>query len=683
MVALKGTAAIKQVDSRDLLEMLTQHPLTAPFNLALYSEHQGRGGLLEAIRSVCAPLDGKVICIADCYQSWEEQISRSLLANQPVVSSCEEGFLHFVIPLPESKGLPDCLIGGGVFEREEAARKKRENNGQQKSEALFNEPAGVPQLLSLSEAESMAEELFRSLPRLLDQQVHALSLARTTQRLEAVQKLARDLADCQESEQAVEIVSEALVVLFNLPRVLIVLQQPGYSMTVHSTLGLEPDSFQLDQKNLADYFAKTTGHPEALSNDQLSAFFPGLETQSAYFFPLRENDSQLGAIAVLDVDLHSRDQALIELLINRLATRLESLKTTAGHQQERHFSTRLVSMISTLSLVENRRDLYQKILEMSAELLNATSGSLMLLHETSGSLKIEAAIGMTSSLAKTMSVAYGEGIAGRVAKSGFPMLVNDIERDNRVATKNRPRFKTKSFISLPLEADGRLVGVLNLADKESGTNFTEADLNLVQTFTGHAVLMIDRAATLEKAEQFEKLAITDPLTGLYNRRFLEDRLQEEFSRSERQQQSFCVFLADLDSFKIYNDICGHLAGDKALRKTAELMRRSARDMDIVTRYGGEEFCLILPGTSKKESVFVGERIRRAIEAESFPGESHLPLGRLTISIGVATFPIDGVTANELIHAADLALYSAKDQGRNRLVLYDSSIENQALLSHQD
>jgi diguanylate cyclase (GGDEF)-like protein len=105
-------------------------------------------------------------------------------------------------------------------------------------------------------------------------------------------------------------------------------------------------------------------------------------------------------------------------------------------------------------------------------------------------------------------------------------------------------------------------------------------------------------------------------------------------------------------------------------------------MDVVTRYGGEEFCLVLPGTSKKESVFVGERIRRAIEAESFPGETHLPLGRLTTSIGVATFPADGVTADELIHAADLALYQAKALGRNRLVLYEPSLENQVLLSHK-
>lgn len=662
--------------------MLRQHPLTAPFNLTLYSERHGRKGLQQAIRDVCSPLDGEIQCIAECYQDFELGISQALMANQPVIRACPQGFLCFIIPLPDSKELPECLIGGGVFERKTSFRAIQESVAPPATGDAVIEAGRAPQLISIAEAQSVAEEVFRALPRLLEQQVHALSLTRTTQRLAAVQKLARDLADCVDSAQAVAIVSEALVVLFNLPGVLIVLQQPGHTMTVHSTLGLDPDTFQLDQKPLAEFLGKSSGLPQALAGEELAAFFPGLETQSAWLFPLVVSDSRLGAVAILDIDLHGRDQALIELLVNRMATRLESLKTAEGHRQERQFSARLVSMISTLSLVDSRQELYQQILEMSAELLTATSGSLMLLDETDGSLKIAASKGMTPALAKTMTVPYGEGIAGKVAKSGFPLLVNDIERDKRVAAKNRPRFKTKSFVSLPLEVEERLVGVLNLADKGNGANFTEADLNLVQTFTKHAVMMIDRAATLEKAGQFEQLAITDSLTGLYNRRFLENRLQEEFSRSERQQQSFCIILTDLDNFKIYNDICGHLAGDNALRKAAKLMRRSARDMDIVTRYGGEEFCLILPTTGKKESVFVGERIRRAIEAESFPGESHLPLGRLTISVGIATFPADGVTANELIHAADLALYRAKALGRNRLVLYDPTLENQAQLTHR-
>lgn len=683
MVALNSTSSIKLVDSRDLLEMLRQNPLSAPFNLSLYSEEQGREGLLAALHSICTPFGGKLRCTSRCYQAWETGISQALLTNQPVVQSCSQGFICFIVPLPESKNLPDCLLGGGVIEQTETAHHACGSAPQPVEKTLVIEPGDSPQKISLPEAESMADEISRSLPRLLDQQLHSLSLARTTKRLQAVQNLARDLADCTESEQAVELVREALVVLFDLPNILIILQQPGSSMTIHSTLGLNPEWLQLDQKHLTEHFEKSSGHPGALSAEELAVFFPGLKAQTAHLFPLKENSSHLGAIVALDVKLHSRDQALIELLVNRLATRLESLRTAASRQLERQFSARMVTMISRLSLIGNRRDLYQQILEMSSELLSATSGSLMLLHETEGTLKIEAAKGMTSALAKIMSIAYGEGIAGQVAKSGLPMLVNDIERDTRVATKNRPRFKTKSFICLPLEANDRLIGVLNLADKENGGNFTEADLKLVQTFTGHAVLMIDRAATLEKAGKFEQLAITDPLTGLYNRRFLEDRLQEEFSRGERQQQNFCILLADLDSFKFYNDLCGHLAGDKALHKVAEIMRRSAREMDVAARYGGEEFCLILPGTSKKESVFVGERIRRAVEAESFPGESHMPLGRLTVSIGIATFPADGVSANGLLHAADLALYSAKQSGRNRLILYENNMEGRALLSVQD
>lgn len=676
-------ASGKLVDPRDLLEVLRQHPLTEAFNLALYSEENDRKILQEKICSVCSPLNGDILCSPECFRGWEDNISQALFSKQPVVDTCPQGLLRFAIPLPDSKVVPDCLIGGGVPVRKSTVNQGAEGaTGLKVVNGVYAAKEQSPQLISISEAKSSVEKIFNDLPRLLEQQVNTLSLTRTTQRLEAVQKLARDLAECEDSEQAVAIAREALVVLFNLPKVLIVLQKSGHTMMVHSTLGLDPEAFQLDQKNLADYFTDASGYPEKLTGDTLETFFPGLETRSAHLFPLGEKGCQFGVIVVLDVDLHSRDQALIELLVNRLATRLESLRTAESHLQESQFSLRLVAMISALSLVDSRHELYRQILEMSAELLTASSGSLMLLDETDGTLKIAAARGMTSSLAKNMSVPFGEGIAGRVAKSGFPMLVNDIERDKRVATKNRPRFKTKSFLSLPLEVEDRLFGVLNLADKSNETNFTETDLGMIQKFISHAVLMIDRAATLEKAGKFEQLSITDPLTGLYNRRFLEDRLQEEFSRSARQQQSFCIILADLDNFKIYNDICGHLAGDNALRKVAEMMRRTAREMDIVTRYGGEEFCLILPGTGRKESVFVGERLRRATEAESFSGETYLPLGRLTISIGIATFPEDGVTANELIHAADLALYRAKELGRNRLVLYEPSMEGRYLMSFQ-
>ncbi|MCM2264653.1 MAG: sensor domain-containing diguanylate cyclase [Desulfuromonadales bacterium] len=670
------------IDLRDLLDLLRRHPLATPFNLALYSERQGKAGLIDPVLAVCRPVAGQKLCTQQCLQQWEDLISLALLSDRPQIRICAKGFIGFALPLPADDRIPDCLIGGGIRERLTATTADSPTGeetppGQDDQRPL---PAATRE-----ETRQIAEEVARLLPQLLEQKLHDLSLARVTERLTATREIVRELWRCASAGEAVALVSEALVVLFDLPRVLLLLRQTGRRPTIHSSLGIEPGSFEVAEGPLAEMLEQAGGLPFALSGDELTSFLPGVKGRSALLFPLQESSRGIGLLAVLDVDLHQRDQALIELLAGRLATRLLRLRQDEELHQERHFSARLVSMISTLALAESREELFNGLLNMSAELADATSGSLMLFDEHSQNLHIAVAKGMSPPLARSMAVPIGEGIAGRVARNGFPLLVNDIERDSRVATPNRPRFRTKSFISIPLKDQERLVGVLNLADKRDDTSFTEADLNLVHSFTNQAVLMIDRAAVLERAVQLEKLSITDPLTGLYNRRFLENRLEEERSRSQRQMQSFSVILADLDNFKLYNDICGHLAGDKALRKAAMLMKRAAREMDLVVRYGGEEFCLILPNTSKKESLFVAERLRRSIEGDIFPGETNLPLGRLTISLGVAAYPEDADAIHDLIHAADLALYRAKDLGRNRTVFYDPSLaRNQhAARLHED
>jgi diguanylate cyclase (GGDEF)-like protein len=673
LLAVPHTVKTSLIDLRDLLDLLRRHPLPTPFHLALYSEQQGKEGLDDAVLSVCRPVNGQQICTPACLQQWEDLVGLALLSDRPQTRICPKGFVSFAIPLPSNDGIPDCLLGGGIRERlPTLADTASPELGIVRAEGRTPLPSATRE-----ETRQIADEVFRMLPHLLEQGLHDLGLTRITERLTATREIARELGQCTSAGAAIALVSEALVVLFDLPRVLLLLQQTGHRPTIHTTLGVEPGSFEVAEERLVALLEQAGGLPLAMPGEELAAFLPGIEGRTALLFPLQESGRDIGLLAVLDVDLHLRDQALIELLAGRLATRLLRLRQEEELHQERRFSTRMVSMISTLALADSREALFSGLLDMSAELVDATSGSLMLLDEHGQQLHIAIAKGMSPPLARSMAVPLGEGIAGRVARSGFPLLVNDIERDSRVATPNRPRFRTKSFVCLPLKNQERLIGVLNLADKQDNSSFTEADLNLVQSFAGQAVLMIDRTSVLERAGQLEKLSITDPLTGLYNRRFLESRLEEERSRSQRQGQSFSLILADLDNFKIYNDICGHLAGDKALRKAAMLMRRSAREMDLVVRYGGEEFCLILPGTSKKEALFVAERLRRSIEADIFPGETNLPLGRLTVSLGIAAHPEDGEAIHDLIHAADLALYRAKGLGRNRTVLYDP-----ALAKHQ-
>ncbi len=163
-----------------------------------------------------------------------------------------------------------------------------------------------------------------------------------------------------------------------------------------------------------------------------------------------------------------------------------------------------------------------------------------------------------------------------------------------------------------------------------------------------------------------ELAITDPLTGLYNRRHFEDILRAEVGRIQRYGGHCSLAMIDLDFFKNYNDTLGHLAGDALLRELAALLRGHMRVSDVLARYGGEEFGLIMVNTPKDEAFLAMERLRTLVEEYPFRGGSIQPFGRLTVSVGIASCPSDGVDYEELVRKADGALYAAKRMGRNQI-----------------
>jgi diguanylate cyclase (GGDEF)-like protein len=165
----------------------------------------------------------------------------------------------------------------------------------------------------------------------------------------------------------------------------------------------------------------------------------------------------------------------------------------------------------------------------------------------------------------------------------------------------------------------------------------------------------------ESHAELARLSVTDPLTSLYNRRRMMEALENEVRRSRRLSHPFAVLMADIDLFKKYNDAHGHPAGDAALQRVATIMREVSRDVDVVARYGGEEFLVMMPETRAAGAVDVAERIRGRLAAEK------LPEGRVTISLGVAEFPMHGDSPETLIAAADPALYQAKRAGGDRVV----------------
>ncbi|KAA0230263.1 diguanylate cyclase [bacterium] len=173
---------------------------------------------------------------------------------------------------------------------------------------------------------------------------------------------------------------------------------------------------------------------------------------------------------------------------------------------------------------------------------------------------------------------------------------------------------------------------------------------------------------LEQAkERLRQLAITDGLTGLYNHRYLKEHLEQELYRASRHLSEVSAVMIDIDHFKKYNDTYGHPAGDALLSAVARLLKENIRKIDIAARYGGEEFCLVLAETNKAAAVVVAEKMRRLVELSQFQPQESRVNGRVTISLGVATFPDDATSMNDLIAIADRRLYHAKQGGRNQVV----------------
>jgi diguanylate cyclase (GGDEF)-like protein len=291
----------------------------------------------------------------------------------------------------------------------------------------------------------------------------------------------------------------------------------------------------------------------------------------------------------------------------------------------------------------------------------------MLFDAETTELLVEAKKSLDDIIKENMKVHKGEGIAGRVFENGEPLLVEDIEKDPRINQKNKPRYKTKSFVSIPLSIEGKIVGVLNISDKITGDVFNEKDLRLIQFFATNASVAIERSLLHKKSEDLRELSVTDPLTGVLNRRYLDDRLAEEIARFNRYKHPFSLLMVDIDEFKKYNDTYGHITGDRILKILASTILSSLRNIDIAARFGGDEFVLILPQTPKADAINIANRIKENVEKIFLSQTEKLPFTDLTVSIGLTSYPEDASSAAELLEKTDQALYLAKKGGRNRLV----------------
>jgi two-component system, cell cycle response regulator len=314
----------------------------------------------------------------------------------------------------------------------------------------------------------------------------------------------------------------------------------------------------------------------------------------------------------------------------------------------------------TLSSTHDLPKLLTVVLEAAVQSRRARAGSLLLLTADRTALVREAVHGLRQR-DPAERIPLGQGVAGTVAATGRPMV---LASPAEVGPRSPAEPNATTQVSVPLLAQGRVLGVLSLYDREDGEPFTLADAEALTAFAVQAAVAIENVQLHAEAE---RLSVTDPLTGAWNFRYFERRFEQEIERSRRFGRVLALLMLDLDHFKLVNDRYGHQRGDDVLVEFARRVTGSVRDIDTFARYGGEEFVLILPETNLEGGLAVAEKLRMAIHGAAFRGRGDEGT-RLTVSIGVACFPQHATSPEELLRAADEALYEAKLQGRDRVVM---------------
>ncbi len=266
---------------------------------------------------------------------------------------------------------------------------------------------------------------------------------------------------------------------------------------------------------------------------------------------------------------------------------------------------------------------------------------------------------------KDIYYSMGEGLVGHVAQTKHPEIVYDAKKDWELRSMPGLNQFLRSLLIIPLTVDNKLIGVVAVGKKEPYT-FGPKQLQILSSLGGQVAVAMANAILYKK---IEKLAITDGLTKVYNHRYFYKKIEEETERARRYGSIYSLIMLDLDSFKKFNDKYGHRAGDIALYNVAQILKANTRTIDVVSRYGGEEFAVLLPETDSSRAKLVAERIRQAVQDAYFHVSEDQPPVHTTASIGIATCPQNSLNVNEIIEFADKALYYSKEMGRNKVSIW--------------
>jgi diguanylate cyclase (GGDEF)-like protein len=664
-------------------------------SLVTYNAH----GRISLSAPACDPSHDHPICgllqhrynhAASCHAHCGKQIAAAAERQEPVAFTCYAGLQAFAVPVFQSTTHNIVLLGGKRFPTFESIAKLRELADRFPGDLtpLLDElrRSRVKEPHTLTQAAGLLEKIGQTF-------FENISLRNRSElklsRLLTLLSLFEEIRDEESRRQLYALVLNALGVLFNI-RTAAVLSSASSAegggggseaadearvttLVPVELFGEKRDLLARLQVNLAEgLFRRFLDDPKPTSCEVVFELLKsGLpdSISSVHLFPLTKSKPPGTVLALFDTPLTRDDVSLLGSFCAHFSLTLENhaLRQRLDHHHQ-HVAA-LIAAIDRIGRALDSTQLCETIVLETTRLVGAEQGSLMMLDDEQRTLVIKAITGVNRKVVEQIRIRPGDGIAGKVFATGTPLVVADLETDGRVQREKRPRYKTKAFMSLPMKLDGRTIGVLNLADKASGAAFGEDEISLISTLATCASVAIERAEFMQQTEELKRISITDSLTGFLNRRYFHERLIEEIERSKRHNTALSLAIMDLDDFKLLNDTYGHQAGDEALKAIARCVHGSIRAIDVAARYGGEEFTVILPQTNKPEARLIAERICEEIAAMTISHQLLEGYERLTISIGLATYPDDAKAPEELIRCADTALYRAKDEGKNRVVAF--------------
>ncbi len=340
------------------------------------------------------------------------------------------------------------------------------------------------------------------------------------------------------------------------------------------------------------------------------------------------------------------------------------------NEMKKDFVKTVHKIATALTSTLKEEEILDIILKLVGEVFNPLNWSILLYDEEKDTLSFKIVVGEKSEKLKDVSFPADHGVAGLSLKTGEPVIIPDASKDERVLdlVDEKEDFKVNSIIAMPMYSKNKPLGVVELVNADEHC-FTDEKIELLKMFADFASIAVENAGYVKAVEEKSTL---DDCTDLYNSRYMYTILENEIARSKRTGKPFGLVFFDLDHFKNVNDNYGHLIGSQLLREIADIIKKCVRPTDWAVRYGGDEFLFILPGAGFDITMKVTERIKEMLNSKVFFVKDGYNI-KITASFGIAVYPDDADTVKDVIKSGDMAMYRAKESGRDK-ICHNKNIE---------